>query len=97
MNNNKNGWQNERGDQRDNLQESNVLSVRGGHNGRLKQSCLFFLDIGTSRLGPFLSFTRPENEINQSSEKIEGTTDVENVSPFLCCSLYEEIKVSVTI
>lgn len=34
-----------------------------------------------SRGGPFLSFTRPENDINYSSEKVKGSADVENIGP----------------
>lgn len=66
---------------------SQILRFVG--DGR-KQSVVFFFEIDSRLLllRPFLSFTRPENEINYPTENIKRSADVENIGPFAGRSLF---------
>lgn len=67
---------------------SRILRFVG--DGR-KQSVVFFFEIDSRLLlllRPFLSFTRPENEINYPTENIKRSADVENIGPFAGRSLF---------
>ena len=74
---------------------SQILRFAG--DGR-KQSVVFFFEIDSRLLllRPFLSFTRPENEIKYPTENIKRSADVENIGPFAGRSLFSKKKKNKT-